>query len=47
MSLSDEFNGIYDDILAFCDANGLPAVEAMYTEKYKTNVALSGTCLTK
>lgn len=44
---TDEAEAIYDDILAFCDANGLPAVEAMYTEKYKANVALSGTCLTK
>ena len=44
---AEEAEAIYADILRFCDENGMPAVEAKYNEKYKANVALSGTVLTK
>ncbi len=38
---------IYQGILDFCDKNGMPSVEAKYTEKYKANVALVGTAMTR
>jgi len=44
---AEEAAAIYDSVLKFCDENGMPAIEAKYNEKYKANVALSGTCLTK
>lgn len=42
-----EAGKIYDDIVAFCDKNGLKDVEALYAKKYKDNVAKYGTGLNK
>lgn len=43
----EEAEKIYQDILDFCDKNGLPAVEELYDKKYQENVKLVGTGLTK
>lgn len=42
-----EAERIYNAIIDFCDKNGMPAVEEIYDKKYKENVALVGTGLTK
>ena len=43
----EEAEATFQGILDFCEKNGIATVEAKYTEKYKANVALVGTALTK
>jgi ABC-type glycerol-3-phosphate transport system substrate-binding protein len=33
---------LYDDLIAFCDKNGMAEIETLYTEKYKANCELQG-----
>jgi putative aldouronate transport system substrate-binding protein len=42
-----EAEKLYDDIIAFCDKNGMPKIEQIYDKKYKENVKLVGTGLKK
>jgi len=43
----EEAEAAFQGILDFCEKNGIAGVEAKYTEKYKANVAVVGTALTK
>ncbi len=43
----EDAEAVFQGILDFCNANGMASVEAKYTEKYKANVAVVGTALTK
>ena len=38
----EEAEKLYDDLLAFCDDNGMADVERLLNEKYKENVAMQG-----
>lgn len=42
-----EAERLYQEVIDFCDKNGMKAVEDMYDKKYKENVAIVGTGLTK
>lgn len=44
---AEEAERIYDEIMKFAEENGIAEIEAVYTEKYKDNVARFGTGLTK
>jgi ABC-type glycerol-3-phosphate transport system substrate-binding protein len=44
---ADEASKLYDEIIAFCDKNGMPKIEEIYTKKYQENVKLVGTAFKK
>lgn len=43
----EEAEKIYQEIIDFCDNNGMPEIEEIYNKKYQENVEIGGTALTK
>jgi hypothetical protein len=35
-------NALIDEAIAFCDANGMPEIEEVYTAKWEANCATQG-----
>ena len=44
---ADEAEKLYNDVISFCDKNGMAKIEDIYTKKYQDNVKIVGTGLKK